>query len=286
MDRLIKASLGDLRAIAHALCENDDKLKNEFVSFISSTGEDSDEVLDADPVVVIQHATAQELLSTEMYFYDDKKIKKRIDNFLQVLRYFKPTEVATDVVDPSNPLKNATAKELQNVMFALCEDEDAKRRFNNHLRVLRRSKLNGAAFAKHNPDALVTCNSPTETELRAIGLAMSDGDEGIKKRLLESLHALSIFGKLQASEPQDGPFQCLRCKTLYFEQNNTSRSCIYHPGKLSTFIPVRGFFSLVVVTGQLEKEILDKIPMSFGLWSCCARDGFEGGCTLQKHCHN
>lgn len=237
MSELRNTTLGELRAIAYALCENDN-IKTQFVTslriFCSSMIRR--DVLDAaDHIDLIQRANSTDLCAIELALCKDEEIENRVDNYLQVLRHSKPAEVTTEAADPSNPLEKATGKELHNIILAICDGEDAKKRVTNHLRILRRSNIDGAAHAEADPVALI--NSATEMELRAIGLAMVDGDEDTKKRLLESLRVLSIFGKLQGTEARNSSFQCLMCKASYHEQKNTPGSCRYHPGKVSTFNP-------------------------------------------------
>ncbi|KAK7718409.1 hypothetical protein SLS64_002364 [Diaporthe eres] len=229
MSQPTSASLGDLRVIAHALCE-DANIKKTMIDYLrasrnSSTGKDCGEA--TDHVALIEQATARELYTIQLHHCKNEEIKKRVENYLQVLLYTKPAEVAPEIADSPNPIKTATPEELHNVMFALCEEDGAMKRVASHLRVLRRSKAGLATTA--GADAVGLINSATEMELRAIGIAMSDADEDMKKRLLESLHVLSIFGELRRTETKRVTFQCLRCKDYVQEKDNNAQSCTYHP---------------------------------------------------------
>lgn len=120
-----------------------------------------------------------------------------------------PAEATIETADPLDPIRNATAKELHNIMLALCDVDEVKKRVVIHLHVFRRTEPNAAIIAEADADALI--NSATEMELRSIGIAMCDGDEGMKKRVSECLRVLSVLGKLQATEIKDKPqFKCLK----------------------------------------------------------------------------
>ncbi|KAG6368554.1 hypothetical protein INS49_002767 [Diaporthe citri] len=230
MSQTKSASLGDLRAIAHALCE-DDNIKKQLIDDLQllrnpRARKDYGEV--TDHVALIEQTPAWKLSIIPLIYINNEDTKTRVENYLQVLRYTKPAEATPAAADSPDPIKTATPKELRNVMLALCEDDDAKKRATNHLLVLRRSKTGGASTAGADPDAPI--NSATEMELRAIGIAMSDADENIKKRLLESLHVLSIFLELQGTEAKYTTFKCLRCREYFHEKDNKAQSCTYHPG--------------------------------------------------------
>lgn len=229
MSQTTSASLGDLRAIAHALCE-DDKIKKQMIDDLrllrkATTGKDPGDV--TDHVALIEQATAWQLSRIHLTYSKSEDIKTRVENYFQVLRYTKPGEVTPKTADSSGPIKTATPEELRNVMLALCENDKAKKRVVNHLRVLRRSKTGGAPATGADP---VVLNSATEMELRAIGIAMSDADKKIKKRLFESLHVLSIFRELQDTQAKKSLLKCRTCKAYFNEKDNNAQSCNYHPG--------------------------------------------------------
>lgn len=282
MGQPVSAFLGELRAIAQALCENENTKKRmieDLRAICKYTGETTDHV------ALIELATAQELQALQLQYCTDEDIKKRVKNYHQVLRYTKPTEATFEAANTSSSIKKATPKELHNVMLALCEDEDAKKRVATHLRVLRRSKADGAATTGSGPDALI--NSATEMELRAISLAMSDADEDVKKQLLESLHVLSIFGELQVTETKKDTFMCTRCKQPFHEKDNEAQSCTYHPGKLSYLIPRRKGSPRLTnsVTGRVEEGMIPEYDLlrPVDRWSCCFRPRLTGGCKTQRH---
>lgn len=285
----MSASLGDLRVIAHALCE-DDNIKKTTINYLraprnSSTGKDCGEA--TDHVALIDQATAQELYTIQLHHCKNEEVKKRVENYLQVLLYTKPAEVAPEIADSPNPVNTATPEELHNVMLALCEEDDAKKRVASHLRVLRRSKAGGAATA--GADAVALINSATEMELRAIGIAMSDADEEMKKRLLETLHVLSIFGELHRTETKRVTFQCLRCKDYVQEKDNKAPSCTYHPGEFSCLLTGKEGSRRVTnsMTGRVEQGMIPgmDLPGAVDRWSCCFRVPINRGCKTQKHQH-
>lgn len=231
--------MGDVRAIAHALCENDN-IKKQMIDDLraicsSKTNNDSGNM--TDHVALIEQATGQELLSLQFHYCRDEDIRKRVHNYLQVLRHTKPAEDTSEAAESSSSIKNVDPKELHNVMLALCEDVDAKKRVASHLGVLRRSKTGETAMMGADPAAII--ESATEMELRAIGIAMSDADEDMRKRLLESLHVLSIFGELQdieAEKIKKSTLKCLHCKQSFHEEDNKAQSCTFHPGKFSSLV--------------------------------------------------
>lgn len=285
----MSASLGNLRAISQALCETEN-IKKRMIEDLraicnSMTGKYTGET--TDHVALIELATAQQLRALQIHYCADEDIKKQVKNYLQVLRYTIPAATTLEVADSSTSIKKATPKELHNVMLALCEDERAKKRVATHLRVLHRSNADGAATTGMNqPDALI--NSATEMELHAIGLAMSDADEDVKKRLSESLHVLSIFGELQVTEKKKDTFMCTRCKQPFHEKDNKAQSCTYHPGQFSCYpIPgSKGSPRLTnSVTGLFEEGIIPEfdLPRPVDRWSCCFRPRLTGGCKTQRH---
>lgn len=288
----MKHSLGDLRAIAHALCEKDN-IKKQMIDDLralhnSRTGKDIGKT--TDHVTIIEQATAQELLNLQLHYCKDEDIKKRVQNYLQVLRHTKPAEPNFEAGDPSSSIKNAAPKELHNVVLALCEDEDVKKRVAIHLRVLRRSKTGGIATAATDPAGFI--KSATQMELRAIGLAMSDADEDVRKRLLESLQVLSIYCELQDAEAEKfkkTALTCLHCKQFFHEKDNKANSCTFHPGKFSYLvagckIPQGRTNSM---TGRVESGFIPgmDLPMAVDRWSCCYRPSLIPGCKTQKHNH-
>lgn len=196
MSQLKDAALSDLRAITHALCEHDG-IKAWTIHHLRAVRNyaRNESCNLTDHGALIEQATARELCALQTMNCKNEHIDKIITNYLQVLRHKKPTEVAPK----ANPIKDAIPKELHNAMLALCEDNDAKERVVSHLRVLRRSEADGTAdgAAVCEPDSAALMSSATATEMYAIGLVMSDADENIKKRLLEALRVLSIFGELQ-----------------------------------------------------------------------------------------
>ncbi|KAK2598348.1 hypothetical protein N8I77_011768 [Diaporthe amygdali] len=238
MNALMSTPLGELRAIAHALCENDNikkRIANDLQASRRSTSGGAN--LEAsNHIALIQQATGQELYTIVIDLCKNEDTKKQVDNYSQVLRYVKPDEVAPEAADPLTPIKKATRKELQTVLIVLCEDENAKKRIVHILRVLRQSKSHGAGLMGTDQAALI--NSATEMELRAIGLAICDGDEDMRKRMLESLLVLVTLDKLQVSKAARTLFKCLRCKKSFYEDENKERSCRYHPGE-STLIESR-----------------------------------------------
>lgn len=287
MSQPTSASLGDLRAIAYALCQ-DEVSKQRMITDLRAfrnlkTSQHTAET--ADHVAFIEQATAQELFKIQIAQCRDGDIKKRVENYLQVLRYTKPTEATFKAADSPDPIKNANPKELINVMLALCEDPDVEKRVVNHLRVLRRSRIGGAATAGSNSVALF--NSATEMEMRAIGIAMSDADGDVKRRLLESLHVLSIFGELQGTETKNTTFQCLRCKDYFHEEDNKTQSCAYHPGEFSCLYTGKKSLRRLTnsITGRVELGMIPgmDLPTAVDRWSCCFRPTINRGCKTQKH---
>lgn len=235
MSALMSTPLGELRAIAHALCENDNikkRVVNDLQAFRKSTSGGAN--LEAGShIVLIQQATGQELYTIVIDLCKNENTKKEVDNYSQVLRHVKPDEVAPETADPLAPIKKATRKELQTVFIALCEDENAKKRVVHNLRVLRQSKAHGVGLTGTDQAALI--DSATEMELRAIGVAICDGDEDMRKRMLESLLVLVTLDKLQVSKAARTLFKCLRCKKSFYDDENKERSCRYHPGESYTY---------------------------------------------------
>lgn len=287
MSQTMSASLGDLRAIAHALCE-DDNIKKEMIDdlqLLRSPRNRKDCGKVTDHVALIEQAPAWQLSIIQLIYIKNKDTRTRVENYLQLLRYTKPAEVIPAAADSPNPITTAAPKKLHNVMLALCEDDDAKNRVASHLRVLRRSKAGGAATRVADTVALV--NSATEMELRAIGIAMSDADEEMKKRLLESLHVLSVFGELQNTEIKRFTFQCLRCKDYFHEKDNKAQSCTYHPGELSCLFTGKEVSRRLTnsMTGRVEQGMIPgmDLPTAVDRWSCCFRPSINRGCKTQKH---
>lgn len=288
----MRNSLGDLRAIAHALCENDN-IKKQMIDDLralhnSRTGKDIGKT--TDHFTIIAQATAQELLHLQLHYCKDEDIKKRIQNYLQVLRHTNPDEPTFEAGDSSGSIKNAAPKELHNVMIALCEDEDAKKRVANHLRVLRRSKTGAISTAAADPSGFI--KSATEMELRAIGLAMSDADEDVRNRLLESLQVLSIYGELQDAEAEKfkkTALTCVHCKQFFHEKDNKANSCTFHPGKFSCLVAGCKISQgrTDSITGRVEPGFIPgmDLPMAVDRWSCCYRPSLIPGCKTQKHDH-
>ena len=196
-----------------------------------------------------------------------------------------PAEATIETADPLDPIRNATAKELHNIMLALCDVDEVKKRVVIHLRVFRRTEPNAAIIAEADADALI--NSATEMELRSIGIAMCDGDEGMKKRVSECLRVLSVLGKLQATEIKDKPqFKCLKYQQSYHEEDNTARSCRYHPGKSPLFPQVEERLgSLIAHIGRFENQMDEELPILVSRWSCCGRGAYDIECKIQKHKH-
>lgn len=285
MDQPIDASLGDLRAIAHALCE-DNKIKELMIDdllAIRKPKPSRDFAEATDHAALIEQATARELLTIQLHYCNDEDTKKRVENYLQVLRYIEPAKATPEVADTTSPIKNATPKELHNVMIALCEDKDAKKRIDNHLQLLRRSKTGGAATVGADPAGLL--DSVTEMELRAIGIAMSDADQDMRKRLLESLHVLSVFGELHDTEVKKATFKCWTCKQFVNKGDNTP--CIYHPGAHSHFFTgLKGPQGHTNdVTGRVEEGMIPEmdLPAPVDRWSCCFRPAINRGCKTRRH---
>lgn len=239
MSQPMRHSLGDLRAIAHALCEKDN-IKKQMIDDLrdlhnSRTGKDIGKM--TDHVTLIEQATAQELLNLRLHYCRDEDVKKRVQNYLQVLRHTKPAEATFEAAESSSSIKSVAPKELHNVMLALCDDDDTKKRVASHLGVWRRSKTGETAIMGAEPAAII--ESATEMELRAIVIAMSDADEDLRKRLLESLHVLSIFGELQdieAEKIKKSTLKCLHCKQSFREEDNKAQSCTFHPGEFSSLV--------------------------------------------------
>lgn len=292
MSQLASASLGDLRAITHALCENAIIKKNitDDLQALCNSKPSKDSGETTDLVSLIELATAQQLHNLQFHYCGNEDIKKRVENYLQVLRHTKPAEATSKAAESSSCIKKATPKELHNVMVSLCEDEDAKKRVASHLRVLRRSKAGGAATTGANPDALI--DSATEMELRAIGLAMSDADEDVKKRLLESLHVLSIFGELQGTETKKNIIgilsKCTRCNQHFQEGDNNAQSCTYHPGKFYNLVPESKDSPRLTnpIAGRVESGMIPEfpdLPQAVDRWSCCFRPSLVRGCKTQRH---
>lgn len=234
MSQPMRHSLGDLRAIAHALCEKDN-IKKQMIDDLrallnSRTGKDFGKT--TDHITLIEQATAQELLNLQLHYCRDEDVKKRVQNYLQVLRHTKPAETTFEPADSSSSIKSLAPKKLHNVMLALCDDDNTKKRVASHLGVLRRSKTGETAIMRADPTAII--ESATEMEMRAIGIAMSDADEDVRKRLLESLHVLSIFGELEdieAEKIKKSTLKCLHCKQSFREEDNKAQSCTFHPGE-------------------------------------------------------
>lgn len=203
MSRLSDTSTRDLREALQALCKNSDiNIIKSVFRYLRPDREydpNSDGFMDA--IFVIQGATAFEL----HFFLDNlcknEDIKKRVDTYLEALARSEPAEVSSQAADPPDTIKNATAKDMRNIMLALCEDDDVKKHVAIYLRILRRSRPDGAASATGDPAALI--HSATDAELRAIAL----GDEDIKKRFSDSLNVLHIFGELHEFQVVP-PFDC------------------------------------------------------------------------------
>ncbi|POS71643.1 hypothetical protein DHEL01_v209959 [Diaporthe helianthi] len=193
MSQLDSASLSELRAIAHALCE--DKVNawelNHRFCLLPGNASDPDT---RHATKLVDEATTQELLPALKHLYTHNysaKCKKCVDNYIQVLRYAKPAPEAPD------PIRNATPEHFSIVMRTLCGADDIFNRVVTYLRMLRSS----SPFGGESPKWLV--DTATDTQLHAIGLALCDEDEGIKKRALECLRVISIFGQLQGAETKD-----------------------------------------------------------------------------------
>lgn len=231
-------SLGNLRAIAHALCENADTKKlviDELRSPYNLPGAPkttNDFLKTSNHVCLIECATAQQLFSVQVKVCKNLDTKKVVGNYYQVLRHTKPAEVTPEAVKAPNPIKKVTSTVLNNIMRALCEDDAAKKRVASHIGVLRRSQAGGATTSGADPAALI--DSATETELRAIAVTMSDSDENIKKRLLEYLHGLSVFAEMQEAEMKK-TYKCVVCKESFREKDNKAQSCMGHPGEYFSF---------------------------------------------------
>lgn len=197
MSPLSKASTRDLREILQALCKNNDiDIIKSVVSYLKPNlnyDPNSEGFMDA-LFIEIQWAKAFDLRFILVNLCENEKIKRRVDAYLEALGHSEPAEVNSQTVNPPGTIKNATAKDMRNIMLALCEDDDIKKRVAIHLRILRRSRPGGAASARGDPAALI--HSATDAELRAIGL----GDEDIKKRFSDSLRILHIFGELHESQ--------------------------------------------------------------------------------------
>lgn len=234
----MSASLGDLRAIAHALCENADTKKlmiDELRSLYNLPGAPkttNDILKTSDHVSLIERATAQQLCSIQVKVCKNLDTKKLVGNYYQVLRHTKPAEATSEAVEVPNPIKEVTSAVLNNIMRALCEDDATKKRVASHIGVLRRSQAGGATTPEDDPAALI--ESATETELRAIAVTMSDSDENIKKRLLEYLHGLSVFSEMQEAE-MNKTYKCVVCKKSFCEKDNKAQSCMGHPGEFFLF---------------------------------------------------
>lgn len=193
MSSLSKASTRDLREILQALCKNNDiNIKKAVFSYMRPNRKydpNSEGFVDD-----IFWATAFDLRFLLVNLCENENIKRRVDAYLEALGHSEPAAVNSQAANPPDTIKTATAKDMRNIMLALCEDDDIKERVAIHLRILRRSNSGGAASATGDPAALI--HSATDAELRAIGL----GDEDIKKRFSDSLRVLHIFGELHASQ--------------------------------------------------------------------------------------
>ena len=208
--------LGRLRATAHALCENE-SIKAHLVKCLGAVrdlrnlkiGNECPKI--TDHVALIEQATAQELLGfRDHVFKDNQSIRMRFDDCLQALRYAKPADATIEAADSTNLIKNASVKETHNIMLALCEEDDIKKRVVTHLRVLGLSMPNGHVFAEVDGGTLIS--EATELELHAIGLVMTKTDGDIKKRVSESLQVLLLFAELQEIEAElTSLLKCLKC---------------------------------------------------------------------------
>lgn len=197
MSPLSDASTRELREILQALCKNNDiNIIQSVLSYLrpnrkyDTNSEGFRDVFSNE----IQWATAFDLRFLLVNLCENEKIKRRVDAYLEALGRSQPAEVNSQTANPPDTIKNATAKDMRNIMLALCDDDDVKKRVAIHLQILRRSRPGGAASATGDPAALI--HSATDAELRAIGL----GDEDINKRFSDSLRVLHIFGELHESQ--------------------------------------------------------------------------------------
>lgn len=285
MGPLMNIPLSDLRVIVQALCENGN-IKNRVINFLAASEPYGTQLstFPVNSVTLIQQASARGLSLLLADLCESEDTKKRVDKYLEALRYTEPAKCGPKAAVHLSTIENATAEHLLKIMLILCEDEDFKKRVLKHLRVLRQPTIDRATFVEAESIQLVTM--ATENELRAICLAMSDRDEDTKQRLLESLQVLSIHDKLRGSEALNTTFQCLSCKTSYCEENNTPNSCWYHPGRFSASVPGQtGLASLIAVTGRFVKMDHGELRIVVSRWSCCGRSAYDVECKTKKHHH-
>ncbi|KAM0547045.1 hypothetical protein ACHAPJ_010588 [Fusarium lateritium] len=125
-----------------------------------------------------------------------------------------------------------------------------------------------------------------EHQLRAILLALCD-DKDVCARALNHYRVLKA-----ADNPSSGLkrkayndlFVCVQCDGAFTNEDNTEKSCLYHPGDLDVD-DSNDFWADhdedchgVIDTPEMREEMPDGFA-----WSCCGELGGSKGCTRGKH---
>ncbi|KAF9776696.1 hypothetical protein IL306_005089 [Fusarium sp. DS 682] len=125
-----------------------------------------------------------------------------------------------------------------------------------------------------------------EQHVRAILLALLD-DRTVKMR------ALNHYCRLKAADnpttrlkrkAMNDLFVCVQCDHVFTHEDNTEKSCRYHPGDLEVDYE-EDFWADhdERIYGEIDTpEMREEMPDGFR-WTCCDKLGGRKGCTKGKH---
>ncbi|KAI3397160.1 hypothetical protein diail_11134 [Diaporthe ilicicola] len=210
VNSLIFTPLDQLRAIAHALCEDETQKKRVIDAFRFTRGIKPRAAPHEAPdhTSLIENATTQELYTVSRHY-------KPVDD--------GPNGTSFEVIEPLGPIKTATERDIRIIMLALCENETTKKRIVDNMG----GSVPARASPCRNRPSCAHQHGDRDRAARYWRFPVQRRRRHMKIRVLESLQVLTCAGNLRELQISCGLFKCLNCKKSFYEK-----------GKQEQFLPV------------------------------------------------